>query len=254
MLGAFKQPSKQFGCSQTCGRMEVTAAAPAWFMETMPVRRCMGDMVLLPPRDVLIINGAQNGSQGWGFATNPAFNPVVYRPGFSLETRFLIQPAGTIPRMYHSTANLLPDGRVLLAGSNTHQFYTFTGTPFPTELRLEAWSPPYLDSVWNPRRPTVISSPTQLSYGQVFNVSFSITNVPRSFEINLCHPPFTTHSFSQGQRLLRLKVSPPIATGINWIITATAPPNGNVAPPGYYMLFPVMSGIPGISTWVQITP
>lgn len=48
-------------CQQTCGRMRVTDAAPKWLVETMPVKRCMGDMLLLPNQNVLIINGAQAG-------------------------------------------------------------------------------------------------------------------------------------------------------------------------------------------------
>lgn len=48
-------------CQQTCGRMKVTDPAPSWTVETMPVKRCMGDMLLLPDLNVLIINGAQAG-------------------------------------------------------------------------------------------------------------------------------------------------------------------------------------------------
>lgn len=122
----------------------MTADNPSWSMETMPVRRTMGDMVLLPTGDVLIINGAQNGSQGWGKATEPALKPVLYAT-LTATGRFRELAATTIPRMYHSTANLLSDGRILLAGSNTHERYTFTGA-FPTELRVESFDPPYLDS------------------------------------------------------------------------------------------------------------
>ncbi len=139
-FGAFKNPSLQLPASQTCGRILPLATNPAWVMENMPMTRNMGDMVLLPTRQVLIINGAENGSQGWGFATNAVLNPVLYNPGFAAGTRFQTMTATTIPRVYHSTANLLPDGRILVAGSNTHQFYTFT-QPFPTELRIEAYSP-----------------------------------------------------------------------------------------------------------------
>ena len=251
-LGAFAQPKLQLGCSNTCGRMVVTSPNPSWTMETMPIRRCMGDMILLPNRDVLIINGAQNGSQGWGYASNPALNPVIYRPRSYPQSHFILQPAGTIPRMYHSTANLLIDGRVLIAGSNPHEFYTFTGD-FRTELRLEAWLPFYFNAPYLPRKPTIHSSPNRLTHGLVFNVTFSCQRFPMVVEMNLVSSYFSTHSFSQGQRLLRMKTSPPIQVGNNlFVVTVTAPPNDNIAPPTYYMMFPVVMGIPGVATWVQV--
>jgi hypothetical protein len=129
---------------KTCGRMTVTDPAAAWVVETMPVARTMGDMTILPTGDVLIINGAQVGSQGWGAASVPAFQPCLYATNNALN-RFTLLAATTIARLYHSTANLLSDGRILLAGSNTHQFYTYNNTAFPTELRVEAFSPPYLN-------------------------------------------------------------------------------------------------------------
>ena len=128
--------------SASCGRMEASAANARWAMETMPVRRTMGDMVIQPNGDVLVINGAQNGAQGWGIASNPVLQPCNYATNNAAK-RFQLLTGSNIPRMYHCTANLLPDGRILVAGSNTHQFYTFSG-PFPTELRVEAFSPPYL--------------------------------------------------------------------------------------------------------------
>lgn len=94
-------------CSVTCGRMELTSAAPDWVMEDMPIRRCMGDMVLLPDTNMLIINGAQNGYQGWKTATVPALTPVLYEPAKASGARFTVFAGTATPRMYHSTANLL---------------------------------------------------------------------------------------------------------------------------------------------------
>lgn len=252
-LGAFWNPEKQLACSNTCGRMVLTSTTPTWAMETMPIRRCMGDMIILPSRDVLIINGAQNGSQGWTYATNPALSPVVYRPAATTgAARFVVQPATSIPRLYHSTANLLADGRVLIAGSNTHQFYTFSGT-FPTELRVEAWSPYYLNKAYAAKRPAIKLFPARITYGSVFNVTFTCRSSPKSVEINLVSGYFTTHSFSQGQRLVRLKVSAPVAHGFrSYMISVTAPPHGNITPPQYYMMFPVMFGVAGQAVWVQV--
>jgi hypothetical protein len=129
--------------SASCGRLVATGGGGGWAMENMPIRRNMGEMLNTPDGNIMIINGAQNGYQGWGLANNPALNPVKYAPGAAAGTRFQVLARTGIARMYHSTANLLTDGRIMVAGSNTHQFYTFSG-PFPTQLRVEAFSPPYL--------------------------------------------------------------------------------------------------------------
>lgn len=105
--------------SDTCGSITVSSGDnveenPQWSMFTMPRRRVMGDMVLLPNGRVLIINGAMNGTAGWGDATQPCLEPVVFDPRTG---DFEVQEAATKARMYHSTANLLPDGRVLVAGN-----------------------------------------------------------------------------------------------------------------------------------------
>lgn len=60
--GAYLNSIAQTPCSSTCGRMVVSDPNPVWVMDNMPFPRCMGDMILLPTRDVLIINGAQQGS------------------------------------------------------------------------------------------------------------------------------------------------------------------------------------------------
>ncbi len=60
--GAFLSENTTEPCSTSCGRITVTDPAPAWAMETMPIPRCMGDMILLPSQDILIINGAQAGT------------------------------------------------------------------------------------------------------------------------------------------------------------------------------------------------
>ncbi|KAJ7537095.1 hypothetical protein O6H91_12G097000 [Diphasiastrum complanatum] len=251
--GAFLNPPAQMPASNTCGRMTVTDPSPVWNMETMPSPRNMGDMILLPSRDVLIINGAQAGSQGFGLAWFPCLNPVLYQPKAGQGLRFMVLSPTTIPRMYHSTANLLPDGRILLAGSNTHYYYTFDGD-FPTELRLEAFSPEYLSPNLASLRPTIIGTPVFLFYNLAFTVTIT-TPIPVTgiVELNLISAPFTTHSYGQGQRLLQLSVQSAMPLGDNtYSITGSAPPNSNVAPAGYYMMFAVNQGIPSIAVWVQI--
>jgi len=208
----------------------------------------MGDMLLLPDGNVLIVNGAGNGAQGWGNAQNPVQTPVLYNPNAAAGTRFQTLTATDIPRVYHSTANVLPDARVLIAGSNTHQFYTLTGY-LPTELRIEAFSPPYLSA--GPR-PTITDAPGALGYAQALTLTIAGGN-PTAIELNLLSAPYSTHSFSQGQRLLQLETSIPASVGGDlYTVTATAPPSSVIAPSVYYMLFAVSNGIPSTASWVHI--
>ncbi len=196
--GAFLNVGAELPASISCGRIAPLSATPAWAMEDMPLRRNMGDMVLLPDRTVLILNGAANGAQGWGNAQNPVLTPVLYTSTAAAGTRFQSLTATQIPRVYHSTANLLPDGRVLVAGSNTHQFYTLTGD-LPTELRIEAFSPPYLSGT----QPSINNPPSTFPYGSTYDFSISGGN-PDLIEINMLSAPYTTHSFSQVKQKQKL--------------------------------------------------
>lgn len=104
--------------SKLCGRLTITDQSPAWKIEKMPLRRIMGDMILLPTGDVLIVNGAANGAAGWDNARSPVTNPVLYKLNVGDEDRFEVLVGSETPRLYHSSAHLLPDGRVLVGGSN----------------------------------------------------------------------------------------------------------------------------------------
>lgn len=242
-LGAYRNPKGQ-PASQTCGRMAPLSANAGWAMETMPQRRLMGDMILLPTRDVLIINGAAGGAQGWGNAQNPVKTPVLYKTNSAAGARFQTLTGSPIPRVYHSTANLLPDGRILVAGSNTHQFYTLAGY-LPTELRLETFSPPYAGGAG------FAAAPGALKYGAGFTATIKAAGA-KYVELNLASAPYVTHSYAQGQRLLQLEVGAPVAVAGGVTVASKGPPNAAVAPGGYYMLFPVADGKVGHAAWVKV--
>ncbi|XVE94605.1 hypothetical protein REPUB_Repub02eG0022900 [Reevesia pubescens] len=245
------------GALNTCARITISDPNPQWVMETMPMARVMGDMVLLPNGKVLLINGAGSGSAGWGLGRNPVLSPVLYKPDNKIGSRFETENPTTIPRMYHSTAALLRDGRVLIGGSNPHAFYNFTGVLFPTELSLEAFSPGYLDAKFNNLRPTILApkSLSRIVYGKKLTVQVVIRGkvAANLVSVTMVQPAFNTHSFSMNQRLLVLGNDKVTGLGKStYNIEVTTPGSGNLAPVGFYLLYVVHQDIPSQGIWVKL--
>ncbi|CAK9137068.1 unnamed protein product, partial [Ilex paraguariensis] len=240
--------------SSTCGRLKVTDENPNWAMETMPTPRVMGDMVLLPNGDILVINGAESGTAGWGNARNPVTRPVIYRPDRPENNRFSVMQPSLRPRLYHSTAILLTDGRVLVGGSNPHIYYNFTGVEYPTDLSLEAFSPPYLAAEYEPLRPRIVYVDEVWGYKQSFLVTFKVPNFLKkgTLSVRIIAPSFTTHSLGMNQRMVVLKgVEISYGGSGAYRLTVVGPSTREIAPPGYYLLFVVHASIPSSGVWVK---
>jgi hypothetical protein len=141
--------------------------------------------------------------------------------------------AQAAPRIYHSTAVLLPDGRVLSAGQNDGTFQT----------TAEIYSPPYL---FRGSRPTIASAPQRVRY----DTSFSI-ETPDAAEIAriaLVRPGSVTHSVNFDQRYVELEFTTGTGT-----LSARAPRTSSIAPPGVYMLFVIdVDGTPSVASWVKV--
>ena len=98
--------------------------------------------------------------------------------------------------MYHSTSVFLPDGTILVAGSNTNTNYIYT-TTFPTELRIEAFSPEYLGPDRANLHPRITTALDVISYGSSFTLQVSVEiPIVGIIEVNMASAPFSTHSFS----------------------------------------------------------
>ncbi|KAK1365366.1 Galactose oxidase Art d 7 [Heracleum sosnowskyi] len=239
---------------QDCNKIKLMDPNPHWEKDMLLSPRVMGDMLILPSGDLLILNGAKKGAAGWWNGDDPNMTPELYMPKQKLGNRFKKLAPTHIPRMYHSTSAVLSSGEVLVAGSNENDRYVFQGVPFPTEMRVEKFSPPYLDKNLDKYRPKILTPPKKVKYGGHFSFKYAITTPPpqpldaTDLKMHLLSPPFTTHGYSQQQRMLVLDV---ILRGPD-TVQAVAPPNPKIAPPGYYILFLVHRGVPSAGIWVRL--
>jgi galactose oxidase len=112
------------------------------------------------------------------------------------------------------------------------------------QFTAELYSPPYL---FQGARPTISAAPSSVGYGQSFDISTpDAANITR---VALIKPGSATHSLAQDQRYVDLAFS----QSSDGHLSATAPPDGNSAPPGWYMLFILgTSGVPSVASWVDV--
>jgi hypothetical protein len=216
--------------TNTAEMIDFTQPTPAWqYVAPMNIARQNENLVLLPDGTVLAVGGGGGG----GRYTNPVYQAEDYNPTTNSWTLLASQQ---VQRTYHSTALLLPDGRVFSGGSDN-------GVP-ATDHEIEVYSPPYLQSG---SRPTITSSPSTLSYGQQFTiVTPDASSISR---VALIKVESTTHATRFDARFVDLSFT--IGSGQ---ITATAPPTGNYAPPGYYYLDILnSSGVPAVMPIVAVT-
>lgn len=198
----------------------------------MNLGRWMANGVVLPDGSVFAVGGAvYDNVTVFGQPTLYLMNPELYDP--ATNTWSLLPPM-QVPRGYHATAILLPDGRVLVGSTVT--------VPFPSdfvrdhveledqivERRFEIYQPPYL---FRGARPVVTDAPDAIRYGETFNLDVTASSPIHS--VVMVQPGATTHGYDSGQRAIQLPFQSNGATKVS----VTAPPNGNVAPPGYMMLF-----------------
>jgi Domain of unknown function (DUF1929) len=149
-------------------------------------------------------------------------------------------PAQFYKRAYHSTALLLPDGRVVSAGDDRDT--TRPGKTSRATDVAEIYEPAYL--LRPGPRPAITAAPGAIKWNQPFTVrtSSAITRAA------LMAPGATTHANDMQQRRVELAITPNGAGA-----TLVAPPNASVAPPGYYMLFGLSAnGKPSVARWVKL--
>ena len=219
--------------------IDMGAPTPAWQAgPNMSAGRIEMNAVILPDGRVLALGGSVNDED----TATASLNADLLAPDPNNPGKYLFSSAGTnaYARLYHSVALLMPDATVWLAGGNPTR-----GTYVP---QMEIYQPPYLfnSSGGLATRPTITSAPASISYGNNFTVQ--TPDAATIAHAVLVRNGTVTHAFGMDQREVEMSFT----TG-SGALTVTAPSNGNIAPPGYYMLFLLnSSGVPSVSTFVQV--
>jgi hypothetical protein len=206
--------------------IDMADPAPAWTDGArMHYHRVQANAVILPDGKVLVAGGCEDIRQ-----TRPVLPAEIYDPAVDTWTEVASM---TVPRLYHSSAVLLPDGRVLWAGAN--------GNP-----TAEIYSPAYL---FQGSRPTIRTSPDVLRYGAGFRIRSPQARAIAS--VVLLRPGAATHAQNMEQRYVAL----PFAHRGARQLLVTAPTEPSIAPPGPYLMFLVDDrGVPSVARMVHVGP
>jgi len=260
----------QYPTSGSCVRISPDSSSSYVEDDPMPQPRSMSNFIALPDGTLLNLNGAGLGTAGYGnntwaighsYADDPLLTPTIYDPSAAPGQRWLSSSnlsASTVPRLYHSSATLLPDGSVLVSGSNPNPDYTVgAGVKYPTEYRTELFYPLY----YNQRRPQPQGLLSQYSYGGPnFVVSLSsddlfgnVDNV-KTAKVVIIRTGFATHAMNFGQRYVELASSYTAyqANSTAILHVNQLPPNPAVIVPGPALIFVVVNGVPSIGLQVML--
>jgi titin len=225
--------------TSTTELIDVSATNPTWvYGPSMVQPRIEMNATILPNGLVLTSGGSQYDED----KNTASLKAELYDPTVGTTGAFSSAGSNAFARLYHSNSILLPDATVLLAGSNPSQ-----GTYDP---HMEVYSPPYLFNVNGTlaTRPIITGvTPGVIGYNSAFQVQTpDAANITSAV---LMRPGAVTHAFDMEQRLVGLSFT--IGSGV---LNVTSPPNSNIAPPGYYMLFVLnSSGVPSIAQFVQLS-
>ena len=223
-----------------CVSTQPEVADPKWTLERMPSQRVMSCIAALPDGTYLILNGAKQGTAGFGLATDPNLGAVLYDPSLPVGSRFSIMANTPVARLYHSEAILLQDGRVLVSGSDPEDGV------HPQEYRNEVFMPPYL--LANKTQPKFTITNKDWAYGQSITINVQLfQGTTGTMKVSLMGADASTHGNSMGQRTFF-----PAFTCSGNSCTITAPPNAHTCPPGWFQLFVLDGPTPSHSTYVRI--
>lgn len=218
--------------------------------------RWFGQNILLPTGEVIVFSGA-NVDEVVGPGTEmPVQQSELFDPATGRWSSIATQHN---PRTYHNSAVLLPSGEVLVGGHATISTLYLNNTTLPggfaphdgRDPSFEVFKPPYL---FQGKRPVIDRKRTagKMGYARTFDVPVDDPAAVQS--VALVRNSAITHIIDADQRSVELRV---VSRG-NGKVTVATPPNGNVAPPGPYMLFVNAKGnkgklVPSVAKQLMVT-
>jgi Domain of unknown function (DUF1929) len=198
--------------------------------------RIWANFINLPTGEVLAIGGSAEANA----MTSVAYHGEIWSPA---TKTWRVVASELRPRLYHSNAMLLPDGRVLSAGG---------GSPGPVlNLNAQTYSPPYLYAKGSgalAARPVISSAPGALAFGgAIFNVQ--TPQAAAISRVTFTRLGSTTHSFDFDTRFMELAITQRSAAALS----VQGPASNVQAPPGRYLLTLIDSnGVPSVSRVVAL--
>lgn len=218
--------------TNTAEIIDLNQPSPVWrWTGSMAYARRHLNATILPTGQVLVTGG----TSGTVFTdeSRAIHAAELWDPATGVWTKLA---SNSVIRVYHSTALLLRDGRVLVTGSGD-------AAGNANHYDAEIFSPPYL---FNGARPKLSRAPSAVAYGQTF---FVATPSPSAIaRVTWVRLGSVTHAFDANQRFNELTF---VRTGDG--LNVTAPSNRNLAPPGHYLMFLLNGkGVPSTGRVIRI--
>nr|XP_018259146.1 glyoxal oxidase [Kwoniella dejecticola CBS 10117]OBR81304.1 glyoxal oxidase [Kwoniella dejecticola CBS 10117] len=257
-----------YPANQSCVKITPDVDLNWYHEDPLDTGRSMGNFINLPDGRLFYVNGAHLGTAGYGpedwtigqsYADQPVYQSWYFDPKAAAGSKWSKAAVSPIPRMYHSVASLLPDGSVIVSGSNPNadcdKELNTTYTYF-TQYQVEIFYPDY----WGKTKPNPTGMPTQLTYGgDPFDIHLTLADLDNSaININktravIIRTGFSTHTMNMGQRHVELDTSFTTQDDGGAILhVAQVEPNPAILVPGPALFFIVVNGVPSNASWVTI--
>ncbi|WP_030970944.1 kelch motif-containing protein [Streptomyces sp. NRRL S-1824] len=192
----------------------------------------------LLPDDSVLVTGGSDDYRGRGGS-----NILQARLYDAKTDRYKRVADPAVGRNYHSGSVLLPDGRVMIFGSDSLYADRANSRPGVFEQRIEIYTPPYL---YRDSRPELTAGPKRMRRGGTG--MFTTSQGSTITSAKLMRPSAVTHVTDTDQRSVELGL---VRTAEG--ISVTVPKNRALVPSGWYMLFVTdAKGTPSEGTWVEI--